>query len=782
MGLFPCDEAMAQNAGITVGTTSGRAGAAVNISVGFTPGATPVSTLQFDLLFSSSLSYNSVSTGQAALNAGKSASGSAISGGARILVFGLNQTAIGSGAVANIQFTIASGAPVGSVAVAIGGIVASDANANPVSASGTGGSVTVLASADGTPPTISGVTTSSISDTGATISWTTNEAADTQVDYGTTGSYGSSTTLNSTMTTSHSQGLTGLTANTLYHYRVISKDAAGNLAVSSDNTFTTNALRSTAPVISAIAVSVTSTSATITWKTDKPSDSAVDYWVVNRTPRKAALAMLATTHSLTLNKLQKSTTYQFQVKSTDSDANLAVTAELSFTTTARSARTLSVPLVPSEYSSLQIPGTYENSMIGFALANTGTETATVTFTAVDDSGNLITGPGITNPSVRVLNPYTQKAFLDSDMFGEGIQILNPKGWAKLESTNSDVSGFYLIFDSGLSYMDGASFGDTSLKNLLLSEIQPVGATSISIANTGSEATTVTFNLMKADGTIRSSRSMEIRASGAFVGDLYRDVFPGTEPDSKDYVLMDSTAGVQAFALMQSLGDISSLTGQNSAMGAATLYSPQYVTGDSWRTRLSVINLDSQPGIVTMRLMDDNGVVMGAARRVPIAANGKLYIDDPEFFTPLQGGAITTGYLKIQSDGVRLAGSTVFGDSTGMSFSAALPLIDDLRDSVLYGHIASNDMYFTGIAMVNPNADDAIVDIAVVGADGITICRKMDVLPAMQKKSKLLTEFFPALVGQELTSGYILINSTQPIASYSLFGTNSPSVLSAIPPQ
>ena len=43
------------------------------------------------------------------------------------------------------------------------------------------------------------------------------------------------------MVTSHSVGLTGLTASRLYHYRVKSKDAAGNLAVSSDFTFTTSA-------------------------------------------------------------------------------------------------------------------------------------------------------------------------------------------------------------------------------------------------------------------------------------------------------------------------------------------------------------------------------------------------------------------------------------------------------------------------------------------------------------------------------------------------------------
>jgi hypothetical protein len=38
---------------------------------------------------------------------------------------------------------------------------------------------------------------------------------------------------------SHSQVLSGLTASTLYHYRVKSQDAAGNLAVSTDSTFTT---------------------------------------------------------------------------------------------------------------------------------------------------------------------------------------------------------------------------------------------------------------------------------------------------------------------------------------------------------------------------------------------------------------------------------------------------------------------------------------------------------------------------------------------------------------
>src|SRR5207244_3834968 len=52
-------------------------------------------------------------------------------------------------------------------------------------------------------------------------------------------SYGSSSTLNTALVTSHSVSLTGLLASTTYHYRVKSRDAAGNLQTSGDFTFTT---------------------------------------------------------------------------------------------------------------------------------------------------------------------------------------------------------------------------------------------------------------------------------------------------------------------------------------------------------------------------------------------------------------------------------------------------------------------------------------------------------------------------------------------------------------
>src|SRR4029453_17201250 len=59
------------------------------------------------------------------------------------------------------------------------------------------------------------------------------------VEYDRTTAYGSSTSLDPALRTSHSQTLSGLIPSTTYHYRVRSTDVAGHPSVSGDFTFTT---------------------------------------------------------------------------------------------------------------------------------------------------------------------------------------------------------------------------------------------------------------------------------------------------------------------------------------------------------------------------------------------------------------------------------------------------------------------------------------------------------------------------------------------------------------
>jgi glucose/arabinose dehydrogenase/PKD repeat protein len=61
-----------------------------------------------------------------------------------------------------------------------------------------------------------------------TITWATDVPADSQVQYGVSPSYGSTTSLDRTLVTNHSVTITGLARKTQYHFQVVSNDASGN--------------------------------------------------------------------------------------------------------------------------------------------------------------------------------------------------------------------------------------------------------------------------------------------------------------------------------------------------------------------------------------------------------------------------------------------------------------------------------------------------------------------------------------------------------------------------
>jgi alpha-L-arabinofuranosidase len=184
-----------------------------------------------------------------------------------------------------------------------------------------------------TAPVISSVTATAAGPTSEMITWTTNQATSSLVNYGATSSYGSSSTLNSTLGTTHSVTLTGLTAGTTYNFDVVSANSGGTSASSTNGTFTTVA---GTPVISAVmATSVSSTSETITWTTDQPTSSLVNYGTTSAYGSSSPLnSMLSTTHSVTLTGLTAGTTYSFDVVSANSGGASATSANATFTTAA----------------------------------------------------------------------------------------------------------------------------------------------------------------------------------------------------------------------------------------------------------------------------------------------------------------------------------------------------------------------------------------------------------------------------------------------------------------
>jgi hypothetical protein len=670
-------DASAQSAAVSVGALSCAAGQVKTLPVSFTPGATGVTKLQFDLFPPPGLVFSSLTAGPN-IPAGMAVQGNSIEGGLRILIFGAGNQILGPGVIANVQLGVMPGSPAVSIPVTISGIVASDRVANSVGVSGSDGTIAILAQAATNLPVINAVAVSNITSTSATISWTTNRAADSWAHYGPSAYYGYATSL-SAFTTTHTVELGGLQPETLYHYCVQSSDLLGDVAMSADFSFTT------------------------------------------------------------LKELPMAS--------------------------------LVIPRFP-------VGNSGEDTYVGVALINFDSAPAKLTFTSLDDSGNQASNPYDANAG-NTIQPLEQGI----EIFENSVSGLPANGWIRADSTRAKVNGFYAIFDGDLTLMDGTTLMPVSSRSFLLPEVEGGAYTKLNIINSNTQPVDLTIEYVMADGQILKSTSRNIAANGVLVADLFGDLFLGVVPDHGAYIRVSASNGVQGFELLRKgSGDFAALPAQDYASGATKLYSPQYVMGSGFLSTLSIINLDPVPGTIQLRFIDKNRQLVGA-RSLGIPPKGKVFIDDPAFFKALNLNVLTEGYVEIVSDGIRLAGSLIFGDPSNQKYSTALPLIADLKQEMLFGQVASNDSFFTGYAVLNPSeTSSANVTFELRDEKGNVLDWQTRSVSPQKRETWLLQELFTRTVYMKSVSGYVRITSDRPIAAFSTYGTTSMSAICVVPAQ
>ncbi|MEA3078280.1 MAG: hypothetical protein QOF60_3188, partial [Actinomycetota bacterium] len=139
---------------------------------------------------------------------------------------------------------------------AVGG---ADANGNASSLSTDASFTTAACPTDVTAPTISSVVATATGPYTATITWSTDEPATSNVDLGPPPTYGT-TVSDGSLVTWHSVAITGLACGTSRNYRVRSTDAAGNQRTGTDASFTTTTC---GPSISRIATATDSSSSSV---------------------------------------------------------------------------------------------------------------------------------------------------------------------------------------------------------------------------------------------------------------------------------------------------------------------------------------------------------------------------------------------------------------------------------------------------------------------------------------------------------------------------------------
>ncbi|MFI5360969.1 MAG: fibronectin type III domain-containing protein, partial [Elusimicrobiota bacterium] len=198
----------------------------------------------------------------------------------------------------------------------------------------------------GAAPVLSGVVAYGVGQTSASVSWTTNEPADAQVEYGTSTSYGMTTAPSGVLATSQSAALVGLNPGTLYHYAAISHDASGDPAVSADFSLTT--LSTAPPSIGALAAyGVGLTSAVVSWTTNEAADTQVEYGTTAAYGSMTTLsAVFTASHSVVLSGLTAGAMYHYAAMSSDALGNLATSADSTFLMTPAASTTTGVMTAP----------------------------------------------------------------------------------------------------------------------------------------------------------------------------------------------------------------------------------------------------------------------------------------------------------------------------------------------------------------------------------------------------------------------------------------------------
>lgn len=181
---------------------------------------------------------------------------------------------------------------------------------------------------------IQNVVVPSVAGTSATIEWETDKPGTSQVNICDPAGICIQSEPKEDLVTTHSITMANLKADTKYHYTVISKDAAGNEAKSEGDLTTLKQIDTTPPMISEIKpLSITESSAIITWVTDEAATSQVSYGKTSSYGTDMSDDKLITSHVITLTKLEPATTYHFTVKSTDASSNEAASqTDQTFTT------------------------------------------------------------------------------------------------------------------------------------------------------------------------------------------------------------------------------------------------------------------------------------------------------------------------------------------------------------------------------------------------------------------------------------------------------------------
>ena len=465
-----------------------------------------------------------------------------------------------------------------------------------------------------------------------------------------------------------------------------------------------------------------------------------------------------------------------------------------FALTLSAALIIATPLLqgqtPKLYvSALQaIPG----ADLGLALVNPTLTEAKVTLTARSYSGAVIQSNDVANPVTLTLPASGQKALRAAEVFGTGIS--GQAGWVELSASTPAVKGFFVVFDSALSFIDGGELAAAPASKLIFPKVSAHGSppTQLSLVNTASEAIQGTISLYEDSGRLAATWTVTLPALSGFtrpVDELapsamgfegYAVVEAGVGPQSK---ILDSLIGFETY---RNRSDIALIRAFPESARLRTGFLAHLASQGGYSTTLRLVNSSNDSQVLRITA---EGLRVGGSARTPssvtvertLPPNARLEERVDQMFN-LSGDALIDGYIRFetQTDTPGVIGFLDYGTTDGIVLSAVEAQGEGYSD-LLFSQVAEGSGYYTGLALLNPNREPSIVTLDTFDSGGSRTGSTIVNLKPGEREARLLSEFLQRQVNQ--LGGYIHLTATRPIFAFELFGSrDSFTFLASVPAQ
>lgn len=421
-----------------------------------------------------------------------------------------------------------------------------------------------------TKPTVSNVSVPQKGVSSATITWTTNQATDSLVEYKIEGTdtviaTGKDRTQPQT---EHSVALGNLAKGTTYQFRVISRNSLGNIdeeaakeSKFSEQKFTTDDFSITNP-----SVTTTTSTATVRWNTNINADSYVEYKLEGSQDKflVAGDSTATTSHEVTIKSLRPNSRYTYNLRSVTSDNYIATVNLESFKTRDNDLDKFSIQPAETSVSEQNVTATTAQITWVTTTATTswveyGTEAGVYSMSSGDNDFNTLHAVKLNN-----LRPGTKYFYRVKGKDENGIELFSPESTFTAvlmpEITNLHVRDFSsytatITFDTNVDAVVSLNYGkDTEYgSSVTVSKAEKNHVVTLKELDDNStyhfQASAIDQfknNVKSADGTF----STPLDTQGPEVSELKVDVLPVSESSDTASAIVSWTTDKPSTTLVE----------------------------------------------------------------------------------------------------------------------------------------------------------------------------------------------------------------------------------------